>query len=244
MIIVLLIRLILIVVTLYISLLSLWRSYERENVDDIPQIFDRVIIATIISWYLSRIPSGIDMVIHHTLQPLALLSPMSAQASWQVGIVIFCIAIYTSLRENWRDRYAILDFTSSSIPIFLAGYFVWQIVTLLISTLITATTLPLGYLVTLLVGVIYYVAFHRILMFFERQYRAYFWYRYRRSSAQTGFVTSAFFIGLGLFGLLANIYLLPFPLLSLSTFLTVWSLFTMVGGFILLYIRSGRLKKK
>lgn len=244
MIIVLLIRIILVVLTLYISHLSVWRTYEREHVDDIPQLFDRVLIAALVSWYLSRLPSAIDMVIHHTLPPIGMLNPMTGSASWQVGIIIFCIGLYISLRENWRDRYALLDFTVSSLPLFLAGYFFWQLSTLIVSSMLGDTALPWGYVVTLIVGVVYSLVFHRLLNYFERQYRAYFWYRYRRSSAQTGFVTSAFCIGLGLFGLVANIYLLPFSILSLTSFLTIWSLFTMVAGFIVLYIRSGRLKKK
>ncbi len=244
MIIIFLIRLVLIILTIYISVFFLWRTFEREHVDDVPMVLDRVFFASLIAWYLARIPSGIDMVISQTIAPLSLLNPMVGAASWQVAAILFCILFYHSLRENWRDRYAVLDFAVVAIPIFLTGYFSWQVLTLILSTLLTSAQFPVGYFVTTVLGVIYFFGLSRLLVYFERQYRAYFWYRYRRSSAQTGFVTSVFCIGLGLFGILHHIYLLPFTVLSLPMFLTVWSLFTMVGGFILLYIRSGRLKKR
>ncbi len=234
----------LVILSIYLTFFTLWRSLEREHVDDVPLALDRVIIASIVAWYLSRLPSGVDMLLRHTISPLALLSPMSASASWQVGVVLFCVSFYLLLRENWRDKYGLLDNVIVAVPIFLAGYMAWQAVTLVLSTLIGKTELPIAYLITLILGAAATYGISRLLVYFERSYRAYFWYRYRRSSAQTGFVTCAFLIVIGFLGILSNLYQIPYAIVSLPMFYTVWSLLTMVGGFVLLYIRSGRLKKK
>lgn len=244
MIVVLIIRIVLIALTIYLSFFSLWRSFEREHVEDVPMALDKVIIASLIAWYLARIPSGIEMILSHTIAPLAILNPLEAVSSWQVGIILFCIAFYVLMGDHWRDRYALLDFAVVTIPVFLAGYMLWQTFSLVITCILTNTAIPVGYIVTLIVGMIAMIGLSRLLAYFERQYRAYFWYRYRRSSAQTGFVTSAFLIGVGFLGMLFSLHQIPFGLLTITTFLTVFSLFTFVGGFILLYIRSGRLKKK
>lgn len=244
MILVAILKIIFIIITLYLAFFSLWRTFEREHVDDIPVALDRVILASLLAWYLARIPNAVDLLLTHSIQPLALFNPLVAAASWQVGMVLFIVILSLLMRDTWRDKYGILDFVVVVIPVFLAGYMLWQLTSLVLTCVLTQTPLPIGYLITLIVGSIYFLVFSRLLAYFERQYRAFFWYRYRRSSAQTGFVTSAYFIGSGLFGMIGMIYQIPFGVLSLPMFLTVWSLFTCVGGFILLYVRSGRLKKR
>lgn len=244
MILVLIVRLLLIALTLYVSLFSLWRMFEHEHVDDIPQATDRLIIAALIAVYLARIPSLVDLMSRHSTSPLSLLNPFVGEAHWQVGIIIFLVIFMIALRDTWRDRYALIDIMVVALTVCLAGSQLWAIVSLVLGSLLAGSAIPIGALVTLILSLVAFVILGRLLSYFERQYRAYFWYRYRRSSAQTGFVTAVFCMGAGIIGLIANLYLLPFSVISLPMFLTIWSLVTIVGGFVLLYIRSGRLKKK
>lgn len=244
MILVLIVRLLLIALTLYVSLFSLWRMFEHEHVDDIPQATDRLIIAALISVYLARIPSLVDLFSRHSTSLLSLLNPFVGEAHWQIGIVIFLIIFHVALRDTWRDRYALMDIIVVALTVCLAGSQLWALVSVALGSLLAGSALPIGALITLILSLVAFVLLGRLLAYFERQYRAYFWYRYRRSSAQTGFVTAVFCMGAGIIGLFANLYLLPFSVFSLPMFLTIWSLVTVVGGFVLLYIRSGRLKKK
>lgn len=230
-------------IALYIGLFSLWSIFEREHVEDTKTYIDRFLIAGLLGTYLSRLPA---LIAAHATTPItasALLNPLIGEYSLPVAIVCTGIILYALLRDHWPDRILLLDFTSMAVSVGLSVLFLGQTVIILITALVTRSLPSLQASLIASAGILYFLGLSRLLSYFERSYRTFFWYRYRRSSAQTGFVTAVFAIALGLFGILSGVFAYPFALVSLQMFSILWSLLVMVSGFVLLYVRSGRMRK-
>lgn len=230
--------------SLYIAVFSIWRTFEREHIEDIPASIDKMAISLGLAWYLSRVPSIIELLLRGQADLFSLLNPMHGVASWPVGVSLFLILFFFFARSLWKDPYVLLDYIVVSLTVFLALYFFSQGSITLSVDLLLGNTLPIAFLARNLAGFFFFLGFGRLLAYFELQYRTYFWYRYRRSSAQTGFVTAVFLIGTGLFGIIGSFAFLPFPLVSVPMFEILWSISMIVSGFLVLFARSGRLKRK
>lgn len=230
--------------SLYIAVFSVWRTFEREHIEDIPASIDKMAIALGLGWYLSRLPSIAELVLKGQFDVFTLLNPLQGTASWQVGISIFLLFFYILSRSLWKDVIALLDYIVVSLTVFLALYFFAQGIVTIVVDLVLGNALPLAFLARSLAGFFFFLGLGRFLSYLELQYRTFFWYRYRRSSAQTGFVLAVFCMGAGIFGVLGSFAFLPFPLVSVPMFEILWSLVLIVSGFLILFVRSGRLKRK
>lgn len=232
------------VLSIYIAVFSVWRTFEREHVEDIPSSIDKMAIALLAGWYISRIPSLVELLLAGQLDLFSLLNPLHGIASWQVGVSLFLVIFYLLSRTLWKDNIALIDYIVVSLTVFLALYFLAQGIVTIVVDLLLGNALPIGFLARSLAGFFFFLGLGRLLAYLELQYRTFFWYRYRRSSAQTGFVTAVFCIATGLFGVLGSFAFLPFPLVSVPMFEILWSIVIVVSGFFILFVRSGRLKRK
>lgn len=231
-------------IALYAGLFTLWRIFEKEHIEETTVFLDKMFLAGLIALFISHLPASIFSIGTVPLSLGLFLNMFSGSFSWQVAYPVFAMALFLLLKETWKDRFLVLDLGVIALSVFLGFVFVARLMTTIALGIIAPTQFSILFLILTIVCMIAFFLLSKALVHVERQYRTFFWYRYRRSSAQSGFVTAVFSIGFGLIGIVDAFGLYPFGLLSLPMFLIVWSIFMIVSGFVLIYVRSGRLKGK
>lgn len=234
------VRVLFIVLASYVGLFSLWRISEREHVENLAGFLDKIGITAILALYAGKIP---DLIFSwQTLSIGRFINPLAGSYSWPVGVVVFLCFLFFFIRNNWKDPFLLFDLGVVPLSLFFGILFLFDVIEFAVTAILFKGELAPVYIIVKILAVIIFFAGSRILTYFENQYRTYFWYRYRRNSAQTGFVTAVFLVIFGLCNSMLVLADAPFSVISLAVFNLIISLAVVVSGFILLYIRSGRLR--
>lgn len=229
---------------LYTGLFTLWRIFEKEHIEETTVFLDKVFVSALIGILVSHFIPALFSIGKVPFSFGLFFNVFTGPFSWQIGYPVFVIALFLLARETWKDRFVVLDLGAIALSVFLGFVFVSRFITTLVLGFVAPTQFSLLFLILTAICMIAFFGLSKILVSIERQYRTYFWYRYRRSSAQAGFVSAVFCIGFGLIGGIDALGAAPFEVLSLPMFTLLWSLFTVVSGFVIIYVRSGRLKGK
>lgn len=227
------------ILTLVFSGFVLWRKLKRERIDFEDKIIDRALLSVFLGLLAGRI---IYIVFHFSTFGFSLVKWLSVGAlpgiidvaAISVGLLIF----WLSLGKEWKDPMEVLDYTSIGLAFLLfftsLGNILLQALTFSLANILgSSVILPTFDLQTFLSPVILSTSYLILFIFLsrvEKKYRTFLWYRSKRRSAQTGFVTAAFLIGYGLFGLVLGI--------NIESLL---KLLVIIAGIVLLYVRSGRM---
>lgn len=232
-------RALLLITALYSGFFLLWRIFEREHVDDIHDYMDAVFASACVAFILGKLPSFVFGGFPSTAYGFVRL--FSGEFSMVFGILCFFCLLFLFLKRKRKDLFGLYDLSVVPLTLMLSiftlsdalGIFVPQKDGARVSYGIAALYLFLS---------IIYLGASRLLLYFEKNYRTYFWYRYRRNSALTGFVTAVFSMVFGIVTLIQSLTLLPFAIISFGGFSLALSLVWILGGFVILYVRSGRLR--
>lgn len=193
----------------------LWKRARQENFPE-DEVFDVYIVATLWAVAVARsvaIVLRFDRFGFDLLRWLSFFSlpGLNGLAALSVGVVMIWLA---AIKRRW-DPWLTGD-------VYLPALMLWQ------SILVAPFRWP--------VAVAWFLCF-LLLLWIEREYRLWEWYRGRRSQARPGLVSSTWLIGVGIgLGLLAQ------PPLGVISLLTV-GLSLVASGIVIGYKRSGRVWK-
>lgn len=232
------------VVSVYITLFFLWRILEREYVEHISEVVDSLVLSAIVAFLVGRVSYFLFHLDTYGFN-LSQWVAFSTQGGFvqMPAVVAGLVSLSLLAQPHHDDALELTDFVSIAVVVFLClgelGLFARNLFIVLILRPEAPNVFALFHLEALL-SVLFYALFARFLLYLERVYRTFLWYRYRRSSAQSGFVTAAFCVGYGLWTLI--IY-------GLETFVSqqseplpaaLFALLVVLAGFVILYVRSGR----
>jgi hypothetical protein len=238
MVVIAILRLVFLLLASYLGLFTLWKITEREHVENLTGFLDKILSSALIALYAGKVPEFLFS--WGTFTVTKFVNPISGTYSWPMGVSVFLILLFFFVRTSWKDPFSLFDFGVIPLTLFLSVLFLFDVIESAVTYLFFNGELAPVYVIVKVLAVITFFAASRILTYFENQYRTYFWYRYRRNSAQTGFVTAVFLVIFGTCNAVLVLGDAPFALLSLPVLNIVLSLVIVVSGFVLLYIRSGR----
>jgi len=230
---------------------NFWRKGREEHYDELV-LFDGLLLSLFSGFILAR---AFYIILNFTKFHWSLLAWLDIFTYPGINyFVLFAGAgfylYHYALKKKW-DVFEILDFGVLSLAI--AQVFIWLGMFWRGVNFGKATNLPWGMVFP---GVfdkhhplqLYFVVFYLLLFIYlsrvESKYRRFEWYRYGKKTAHTGFLTSMFFIWVGLFNALMSFWkisTLNFYGVSIDFLL---SLAFLVFGLFLLGIRSGRISSK
>lgn len=232
------------ILSIVVGLFALWKKMRLERITSEEELLDKVLIATIGGVVVTRI------LLFLFSQPLfakfvSISNGLSLTTTIETVVVVvsfFLLRRFT--QEEWKDGFEILDYLCVPLTLFLAFLSLGMFLTSVIAVIFTQTQPnPPPILFQdfyWLFPAVFYFILSPLLAFFERNYRTFLWYRHKRSSAQTGFVTAVFCIAYGIFGATIG-WQQPSVMrigdVPVEPFLR---LLVMVSGFVILYVRSGR----
>lgn len=228
-----------------------WRRGKEEHYSE-TDLFDGFLLSLLFGFILGRLTFiflNIEQLGINLVKWLDFFSYPGVNSK----ILFLAAGVYLyrfSIKKHW-DVFEVLDFAVGAFS--FSQFFIWLGLFLDGSGFGTKTDLPIGMIFP---GVfekyhpvqLYYLVFYLLLFIYlvrvEYKYRTYIWYRHGKKTAQTGFLTSMFFIFSGLFGLIVSFFSLPSLVINgvrLDYFL---SLLAFLFGLLLLGIRSGRISTK
>lgn len=234
--------------TVLISLFSVWRKLRLERVTDEDQIIDKLLIGSIIGVLAGRLGY---ILLHFSQFGLNLGNWLSLSripgTVEVVALVVMLFSFWKLLGKNWRDTIEIVDYTSITIALYLFLGSLLNVVLQLVAFISamsvgTAQLLPKLDIQAVLVSLIYTVFYFVLYLFLgrmEKVYRTFMWYRARRRSAQTGFIVAVFCIGYGISGFVLDWFTPATIAVAGINLDPLLRLLVMVGGFVILYLRSG-----
>ncbi len=235
---------VLLVVVTYVTLFFVWRKVDQEHIDGIETFFDVIVKSSVVAYAAGRIGYLLLSLRFPITSITAIWSSGLSSVSIPLFIAGFFLAFYRFSIPHWKDRFHLLDLISIGMSCWVSLCFLCLTLVGIrpfLGTTIVAASLWSSLLLPLVFVVLFGLLFI-LLTQLEQVYRTFMWYRYRRSSAQSGFVVAAFFIGGGVL-LLARLLLFEGVQWNFSFIgeLIITLLFVL-SGFIILYIRSGRFK--
>lgn len=224
-----------------------WRRGREEHYKE-DQLFDGFLLAVIFGLIIARVVYVVTNFQVFGFSFLNWLDVLSNPGfSGFAGLVASGWYLFRYSRKNRWDEYEVLDFFAPAVAIALTfasfGTFLDG------SGYGYETNLPVG--VTFpnvlephhpvqLYFFVFYLMLYLYLTWAEYHYRTFNWYRFSKSTAQTGFLLSAFIISVGLINFIFS-FLKPPSLeifgINLQAALSLVAFFIGVG---LLYVRSGR----
>ncbi len=223
------------------TLFVTWRKLHTEHVDAIDQVFDRIFISAIIAFLSGRLM----YVITHVSSVQMIVPTMFTFSSVFVGSVSLGVGISIFgflLGDTWKDRFELLDYISIPLALLFSLEGWMKFIFLLLQQLVAvpSTRFVVDAILLCIQGVVF-TALTWWLSRLELTYRTFLWYRYRRSSAQSGFVIAVFLIVYGIWGACTGWFFAP----TLSMFgiyiEPIVQMIIAVTGFCMIYIRSGRI---
>lgn len=233
----------------FIGLFAFWRLLLQERIDEKAGLFDHLFLSVAVGLVAGRIAFILSKFSFFGFAIGKWVDIISYPGF--IGIVVLLVSMWIfvgSLTDEWKDHMGILDYGVCGIALFLAasalGGGISDGITMGLSS-VTHQAVSKESLILLgahfLLSIVY-LLFYFFLLHIENVYRTYIWYRARRRNSQSGFVTACFFIGYGIIGFVAG-WILP-PTLAISTIPIdpFIKLLVMMGGFVILYLRSGRSK--
>ncbi len=224
-----------------------WRKGREEHYEE-SQLFDGFLLSTLFGLVAGRVGFILLHLAEVGTQPLKWLDVISYPGvNLFVGLLGAGIYMYRfALKQKW-DVYEIMDFWVLAVSFGLG--LMWVGLFFDGSSFGNPTQLPWGLVFP---GVFdkhhpvqaYFALFFFVLSWYlnwvEYRYRTFTWYRAGKNTAQTGFLTSVFIIGLGIFSFVVA-WLRPaqFTVNGWSLDPLIYLLITGVGIW-LLWKRSGR----
>lgn len=235
--------LLLLIVT-YVTLFFVWRKVDQEHLDGIESFFDVIFKSSVVGYAAGRI-GYLILSLHFPISSISQIwSSGLSSVSIPLLIAGFFAAFYRFSIPHWKDRFHLLDLISIGMSCWLSLCFLCLAI-MGVRPFLGTSTVTTSLLSSLILPIIFALLFGLLFVLLtqlEQVYRTFMWYRYRRSSAQSGFVVAAFLLGGGVL-LLARLLLFEGIHWTFSFIgeLIVTLLFVL-SGFIILYIRSGRFK--
>lgn len=228
-----------------------WKRGREEHYSEM-ELFDGFIVSLLFGFFLGRlfyIFLNIDQMGMNLIRWVDIFSyPGTNSVVMYVSAAIYMYRF--SLKKNW-DVFEVLDFGVGAFT--LSQLFVWLGLFLDGTGFGTQTNLPVGMIFPgvfekhhplQLYFTIFYFALFVYLSQVEYKYRTFQWYRHGKKTAQTGFLTSVFFILLGLFSFLMSFISLPTFVVSGIRLDFIFSILAFLFGLLLLGLRSGRISTK
>ncbi|MDH5532924.1 MAG: prolipoprotein diacylglyceryl transferase [Candidatus Pacebacteria bacterium] len=228
-----------------------WRRGKEEHYSEM-DLFDGLILSLLFGSLLGRLA-----FIFFNLEQLGvnLIKWLDIFTYPGINLPVLFIAggIYLyrfSLKKRW-DVFEVLDFSVGAFS--LSQFFIWTGSFLDGTGFGVKTDLPIGIVFpgvfekhhpVQLYFMIFYLALFLYLVRVEYNYRTYSWYRFGKKTAQTGFLTSMFFIFFGFFNLIISFFSLPTIVVGGLRLDYLLSIFALLFGIFLLSIRSGRISTK
>lgn len=235
---------VLLVIVTYVTLFFVWRKVDQEHLDGIESFFDVIFKSSLVAYGAGRL----GYLLFSLRFPINSITQLWSSGVTSVSIPLliagFFLAFYRFSIPHWKDRFHLLDLISIGMACWLSLCFLCLTI-VGVRPFIGATTVSVSLVSSLLLPAVISILFGLLFVLLtqlEQVYRTFMWYRYRRSSAQSGFVVAAFLVGGGIL-LLARLLLFEGLKFNFSFIgeLIVTLLF-ILSGFIILYIRSGRFK--
>lgn len=235
---------ILLIIVTYVTLFLVWRKVDQENIDGVETFFDAIFKSSVVAYAAGRV----GYILFSLRFPLSSINQLWSAGISSVSIPLliagFFLAFYRFSIPHWKDRFHLLDLVSIGMACWLSLTFLCLTI-VGIRPFLGGATVSVSLVSSLVLPAVFAILFgllFALLTQLEQVYRTFMWYRYRRSSAQSGFVVAAFLVGGGLL-LLARLLLFEGIEFTVSFIgeLIVTLLF-ILSGFIILYIRSGRFK--
>jgi prolipoprotein diacylglyceryltransferase len=228
-----------------------WRKGKEEHYSEM-EVFDGFLLSLIFGFVLGRIS-----FVFFELEAIGInfIKWLDIFSYPGINSLVFFVAaslyLYRfALKKKW-DVFEILDFAVLGFT--LSQVFLWLGLFFEGSGFGIKTGLPIGMVFPSVFEAhhplqLYRILFYLILFVYlskaEYRYRTFEWYRYGKKTAQTGFLTSMFFIFSGLFSVVISFLAIPeviFYGLRLDFGLGI---LTFLFGLFLLGLRSGRISTK
>ncbi len=231
------VRSLLLVFGLYAGTYALWKIAEREHIEDLEGLLDTFAICAVIAYFAGKLPAYVFGGLTGSFS--GILRLFTGELLFGFALLIFFILFFVFSASRRKDIWGTLDHSMNPLAITLA-IFAFSDALGMVGAGIAGK--PAAWLIfgLFVVCAALYAGLARLLLMVERNYRTYFWYRYRRNSAQTGFVAATFALAFGVISSLPIFGRLPIALVSYESFSLVLSLFWILFGFITYYVRSGR----
>lgn len=228
-----------------------WKRGREEHYSEM-ELFDGFILSLLFGFFLGRLSYiflNVEQLGVNLIKWIDIFSyPGNISLVMYISAALYMYRF--SLKKNW-DVFEVLDFGVGSFT--LSQLFIWLGSFLDGSGFGTSTSLPIGMVFP---GVfekhhpvqLYYIIFYLILFTYlsqvEYKYRTFKWYRFGKKTAQTGFLTSIFFIALGLFSFMMSFLSLPTLVVNGIRLDFIFSILSFLFGLLLLGLRSGRISTK
>lgn len=228
-----------------------WKRGKEEHYSEM-DLFDSFLASLLFGFFLGRLAFiffNIEQLGVNLIKWLDIFSYPGVNMT----ILFMAAGIYLyrfSLKKRW-DVFEVLDFSVGAFS--LSQFFIWLGLFFDGTGFGVKTNLPVGMIFpsvfekhhpVQLYYLIFYLGLFIYLVRVEYKYRTYAWYRHGKKTAQTGFLTSMFFVFFGLFTFIISFFSLPSFVVGgvrLDFFL---SLFSLLFGLFLLGLRSGRISTK
>lgn len=223
-----------------------WQRTHTEHFED-DEVFDVLIISTVMSLLLSRVISMVFSIKTLAMNPTEWLSLIFRPGFDELAAVIVGLwyVWFLSNKRKW-DAFELTDFASTALSFLFV--FIWVGRFFAGTFLGNVTTLPIG--VTFpnvfdsrhpsqLYFAFAFLFIYIVLLWVEKRYRFFRWYRAGRHTANSGFVLSLFLTFYGL----VHLALVPFTVDQIVVFGVRLDLFfyivMILFGLALLFLRSG-----
>lgn len=234
-------------IALFVGLFFFWRKANEEHFD-LWSAFDAVFISAAVGVVVSRIGYIVFHPAEFGLSVLAWVNVLGYPGLWApAGIVASVWLLHRWAQSQKLDSWEVWDF----FAIFLSWFFAWYWVSrfMLGAAGGRPTELPWGIVFPSRLEAAHPVQLYAALGFFvlfaylwwaEPRYRFFMWYRSKKRTAKTGFLTAVFTIMWGLLGFGLSFVQYSFFLVWDIDVNQVVSALLFFLGCGLLYVRSGR----
>jgi len=228
-----------------------WRRGREEHYSEM-DLFDGFLLSLLFGSFLGRLAFVFFHIEQLGINVIKWLDIFSYPGT-NLSVLFLGAGIYLyrfALKKRW-DVFEVLDFSVGAFS--LSQVFIWIGSFLDGTSFGVKTNLPVGIVFPgvfekhhpiQLYYIIFYLALFLYLVRVEYKYRTYSWYRYGKKTAQTGFLTSMFFIFFGFFNLIISFFSLPSIVISGIRLDFILSIFALLFGLFLLGLRSGRISTK
>lgn len=224
-----------------------WRRGREEHYRE-DQLFDGYFLAVLVGMVAARIGYivlNLQVFGWSILQWFDIIGHPGF--SGYIGLIISSIYLYRYAQRNKWDTFEILDFWATgtslgAVFVFIGKFFEG-------TSIGNPTNLPIGITFPNLFEArhpvqLYYALFFVFLFWYlgwaEYHYRTFQWYRAGRKTAQTGYLVSVFIIMSSIFILLMSFLQAPSLQFWSVNIDQVMGIAMLIGGCLMLYVRSGR----
>lgn len=237
----------LIVLSVLGGLKAFWQKARSEHYD-LWFYFDGLFYAAVIGFLAARLSYALMHFTRFWSNPAAIIKIWSYPGLWApAGLVASAGVMIWVARQQKRDVFETLDFFSILMSWFLGFY--WLSRFAVGAAAGVSTSLPIGLMFPQRVEPAHpiqiyaaatYLLLHRYLLWAEPRFRFFLWYRSKKRTAKSGYLTAVFMIITGLLGVLLGFIRYPFILVLDFEINQLFYAIMFTLGWIVLLARSGK----